>query len=145
MKGTFVVQGIRQGVEVARWEAPNLITAAGMHAVANTLLNIGGFGGGLTYVALGTSSTAPTTADLRLGAEAARRRFDIRERAIGNSALFYAYFPNSTIPTSIQEMGVFGYGATDTVNTGQLFAHVLIAISVGANVDLSVTYVLEVS
>lgn len=80
----------------------------------------------ITYVALGTSSTAPTTADVKLGAESFRKAVtSYTNGANPGEILINLYLaPGDDVGDSIAEIGFFGGNtATAVKDTGVLLAH----------------------
>lgn len=80
----------------------------------------------ITYVALGSSSTAPASSDTKLGNETFRKK--VTSYANGGSAgeiLVNMYLaPGDSIGSNIQEVGFFGgNSASKNANTGVLLAH----------------------
>lgn len=97
------------------------------------------------YVAIGTSSTAPSAADTQLGAEVFRKALTSSSSpATGQSTLTLYLAPGDAVSVGIQEVGWFaGAGASGTANSGVLIAHGLYAhtklASESIQVDFSVT------
>lgn len=80
--------------------------------------------GVITYVALGTSNTAPTTADTQLGAEAFRKRVTAATQGANGEILISLYLsPTDAVGIDIEEIGFYGGNATSTINSGTLLAH----------------------
>ena len=79
----------------------------------------------ITHGAIGTSATAPTTADTQLGAESARVSLTYAQDSSYNEAVMQFFFPDSVLAnTTYYEFGVFVDGTT-APNSGQLFNHAL--------------------
>src|SRR2546421_1172254 len=79
----------------------------------------------ITYAALGTSSTAPTTGDTRLGAEVFRKRITSYSNtgATGEVNIWLYVAPGEAVGVNIAEVGFFGgSSATGAANSGVLFA-----------------------
>ena len=83
----------------------------------------------ITYVALGTSSTAPAAGDHTLGAEVFRKAVSSYTNGASNGEILINMYlaPGDTVGTNIQEVGFFGGAATSSANTGVLLAHGLYA------------------
>ncbi|SRR6266571_9050753 len=79
----------------------------------------------ITYVALGTSSTAPAATDTQLGAESFRKAVtSYTNGASTGEVLINMYLgPGDDVGDSIAEVGFFGGNATGTANSGVLLAH----------------------
>jgi hypothetical protein len=78
----------------------------------------------VSYVALGTSSTAPTTADTTLGVEAFRKAVtSIANGGAHGEAIIIMYLAPGDYLANIQEVGFFGgSSASATPNSGVLLA-----------------------
>ena len=80
--------------------------------------------GVITYVALGTSNTAPTTSDTQLGAEAFRKKITSATQGANGEILINMYLsPTDAVGIDLEEVGFFGGNATSTINSGILLAH----------------------
>lgn len=92
---------------------------AGMLAGLNTT--------GITYVALGNSSAAVTTAQTQLGSETFRKQITKQTQTVGTNNLdTTTYIASFEANAQIQEIGWFaGPTATGTANTGIMIARVL--------------------
>jgi hypothetical protein len=102
------------------------ITTAGRN-----LLRDGGSGAQnpkVTYVALGTSSTAPTIGDTQLGGEIFRKAITSYTTGANGEILINGYLaPSELVGITVQEVGFFGGNATKTANSGTLLARGLFA------------------
>jgi hypothetical protein len=78
----------------------------------------------ITYVALGTSNTAPSASDTKLGAESYRKAVtSTTNGANPGEVLINMYLaPGDDLSDAIQEIGFFGGNATNTPNSGTLLA-----------------------
>lgn len=78
----------------------------------------------ITYVALGTSNTAPTINDVKLGNEVFRKAVTSYTNGATGELLINMYLaPGDSIGTNIQEVGFFGgSSASSTPNSGVLVA-----------------------
>lgn len=76
------------------------------------------------YVALGTSSTAPTIADVILGAETFRKAVTSYTNGVTGQIQVNMYLaPSEEVGTNIQEVGFFaGNTASSSANSGILVA-----------------------
>ena len=135
----------KTGLVSMRKRSKNIITRAGKNLIVRFLLDSIGFSTGLTYQAVGTGTTTPTANDMTLETEEARQSISIRRDTAGTVAAFFTFFPASVIPDTIEEVGIFGHStATDTADSGILFARTLLNIVNSANEDLTLTYVLTI-
>ena len=146
LKGKYVAELVcpSTGAVRHRVEAANLITLEGQNHVARMLLDVASYDLGLTYQALGSSSVGPNVRDTQLMAEEVRRLVTSRPDTSGNLAAFQTFFPVSSLPAAIEEVGIFAHDATALVNTGVLFSRALLSIPSMGMDDLLLTYVLQV-
>ena len=78
----------------------------------------------INYGALGTSSTTPSTADTKLGAEVARTVLSLGTVS-SNVATLQFFFPDANLTNgTYNEFGAF-VDASATANSGQIFNHIL--------------------
>jgi hypothetical protein len=86
--------------------------------------NSGAQSGVISYVALGTSNTAPTSADVKLGNEVFRKKVTSWTQGANGEILINLYLsPTDAVGFDIEEVGFFGGNATSVVNSGVLLAH----------------------
>lgn len=78
----------------------------------------------ISYVALGTDNTAPSSANTMLGAEVFRKSVTSYTLGATGEVLINMYLaPTDSVGTGIQEVGFFGGGtATSAANSGVLLA-----------------------
>jgi len=77
----------------------------------------------ITYVALGTDSTAPVVGNTQLGAEVFRKAVTSYTNGTDGEILINMYLaPSDLVGTTIAEIGFFGGNATKTANSGTLLA-----------------------
>jgi hypothetical protein len=78
----------------------------------------------VTYVAVGSSTTAPTTSDTQLGSEFFRKSVTSYVNGSTGEVIISMYLgPGDAVGGNIQEVGFFGgSAATSTSNTGVLIA-----------------------
>lgn len=100
----------------------------------------------ITYVALGTSSTAPAVTDTLLGAETFRKAVSTYTNGTTGEILVSMYLgPNDDIGGNIQEVGFFGGNtASASPNTGVLLAHGLYAHNPKTGIE-SITFTLDLT
>lgn len=104
-------------------ETHNLFVDAGLNLIRD-FLNLGA-GTGLNRFAIGTGTTAVTAADTQLQTEVFRDQFTQKTTATKQLTVKYFLASGSANGNTITEAGIFGNGATDTANSGALFARVL--------------------
>ncbi len=82
----------------------------------------------VTYVALGTDSTAPAVGQTALFAEVFRKAVTSYTNGTDGELLINMYLaPSDLVGVSIAEIGFFGGNATKTANSGTLLARGLYA------------------
>lgn len=104
-------------------ETHNLFVDAGLNLLRD-FLNLGA-GTGLNRFAIGTGATAVTAADTQLQTEVFRDQFTQTTTATKQLTVKYFLASGSANGNTITEAGIFGNGATNTANSGTLFARVL--------------------
>lgn len=120
--------------------------------VKNTFVTVGKYGladlfrgntaanrGQPTYMALGTGSTTPVVADVKLQTEFFRKLISIRSASL-NVASFQTFFDTSEGNGTIAEAGLFGDNATGTTDSGVLYTHALLSVTKTSSVTLTVTW-----
>jgi hypothetical protein len=134
----------KHGALVFESEVKNLIVSAGLALVGDLLT--GDETTGLTYHAIGTSSTTPVSADTVLGAEVARKTWTSKTRS-GSTIYLSEFYLKSESAYNIKEAGVFGGAAASaTPDSGTLFSHYLQTYDNSAGLrDLTFEYSLEVN
>ena len=98
----------------------NLVTNVGMQQICNALIDNASFTEGITYLALGSDSTAATVLDTTLGTEVFRKILTSRTRT--NQQIELSLFLTTSEGNGTHyELGLFGNGATATADSGDLF------------------------
>lgn len=123
----------------------NLITATGQTLICDMLMDTASFDTGLTYHAIGTSSTAVASGNTQLTAEYNRLAITSKSRN-GNVLTFSTFFTAAQSAASIQEAGLFGHNTASTAsNSGILFNRYLVALNNSASLyDVSWEYRLTI-
>lgn len=130
-------------------EGENVICTVGKQLVGDMLIDESGYDTGLTYCALGASSTTPTVGDTQLGdeggGEAMRKTITSKSRS-GNEITLSAFFTAAQSTLAIEEAGIFGHSTAGAAeNSGVLFAHWLSSFNNSeGNYDLTFDYVLTI-
>ena len=146
LNGKFTLSRMNNGIEIARYSTPNLVTNAGKNLVAQVLLDIEGYDTGLTFAALGSGTTTPAASDTELDTEESRQPVSSRRPPPGAVAAFFTFFPSTDVPSTIEEVGMFGHStASSTADSGVLFSRALLSVTPMAGEDLTLSYVLTVS
>ena len=101
----------------------------------------------ITYAALGTSSTAPTATDTRLGAEAFRKKVTsyTNTGSTGETIISMYLAPGEAVGVTIAEVAFFGGNATSTANSGTMFARGLYSPSHTKTNLESITFPLDLT
>ena len=131
--------GTSEVVEIK--EIDNLMPTVAAGLIGDILIAESGYEVGITYCALGSSTTTPALGDTTLtnegGGVAMRKTITNRTRA-GNVVTLSTYFTAAECTLNIKEIGHYGYPATAVVDTGTLFNHALISYdNSGGTVDLT--------
>ena len=132
---------------VYRSEVGNLIVTAGKVLVCRMLIDDGAqWDVGLTYHAIGTSSTTPSLSDTQLGTEVERKQPTLKTRA-GNEITLSTFYPAADCTYAIEEAGIFGSStAGASADSGELFSRYLQSYDNSAgDYDLTFDYVLTVA
>jgi hypothetical protein len=111
------------------------ITNAGLNLIRDGLKNANN--PAITWVALGTSSTAPAATDTQLGAETFRKAVTIANNGGSpGEILIVMYLAPNEYLANIQEVGFFGgSSASSAANSGVLLAHGLYAHNPHVNTE----------
>jgi hypothetical protein len=111
--GVLRVEVCKDAARVIRaWEQPNLVTTSGKNLIRDVM----GMGvQGLTHFAIGTSATAPTLADVALGAQVYRDT--LTARTPGATQLICSYYLPTTQGngSTIREVGLFNAATGPTM------------------------------
>ncbi len=123
----------------------NLITAAGQALVGDMRRDAASYDTGLTYHAIGTTSTAVASGDTTLGGEAKRLALTSKSRS-GNTLTYSTFYTATQSAVSVEEAGMFGHNtATSASNTGILFNHYLVHVGNASGLyDLTFNYNLQI-
>lgn len=145
LRGHFRIREAASGLVIV--EDDNLVTTAGKAMLINMLRdNNVQYDTGLTYIGIGTGTTARSVGMTTLTTEVARAALTSKTRS-GSVLTVSAFFRGVDSAYNIQELGIFGRStATATLNTGDLFGTTLLNHdnSVAQN-DLLIEYELTVS
>lgn len=136
----FIGTDHRTGREVERRYAHNLITTAGKVLVARMLAEEAGYDTGLTYLEVGTGSTAALITDTALQTALRRAAVNAPVLRVSNVLQYRAFFAAADVTALIKEVGLFGHStATATLGTGQLFNRAIVTFdNTGGTKDLTV-------
>jgi len=107
-------------------KARNMVVTTGQALTGNLLINSAGYSTGLSYCAIGTSTTAVSEGQTQLVAETKRQQ--IAQKSItGNVISVSTFFVAADCGIFIKEVGLFGNDATATANSGTMFARALLS------------------
>ena len=136
---TMIFHDAKTGKELRRSHYKNLITSAGVIAIARRLINEGAVAneGIITYGATGTNATAPAISDTTLGTELERKLLSVTSRST-NVATLRTFFTESESVGTLTEFGLFGEDASAAADSGTLFEHAAISETKTANETLTV-------
>ena len=149
VRGRAILTACRPGTQevVARVEAPNLITNAGLNLLAQMLGEQSGYDTGITYCAIGTDSTTPVAGDTTLTAESARKA--ITSYSISGAELTCStFFLSTECNVAIEEVGAFGHSTAGAgADSGVMVNHALLSYdnSGGSPNDVTIDIVLTFS
>lgn len=116
----------------------NLITNAGKESIAGGLIGEDNQGE-ITYMAVGTNTTAPAPANTQLGTELARKQVSVRTRG-ANIATFETFYRTDEANGVLKEIGLFGGTASTTPNSGTMFTHATCNFTKSSAETMTVTY-----
>jgi len=122
VKGTILItkRNAKTGKIVEKKIYTNLVTNVGLQLICNALIDNASFTEGITYLALGSDSTAAAVTDTTLGAEVFRKALTLRTRE--DQSIELSLFMNTSEGNGTHyELGLFGNGATASADSGDLF------------------------
>ena len=100
----------------------------------------------LSYVAVGSSSTAPSNTDTQLGSETFRKAVSSYLNVATNELQISMYMsPSDDLGDNIQEVGFFGGNASGTPNSGTLFARGLYSHTRPSTASEGITFVVDLT
>ena len=138
--GALRLEVRRRGVLWCVQRVPNLVTLAGRNLIRDLLAREPG-AAGLSYFALGTGTTAPSSADTRLAAEVFRDTFT--QLTLGTGQLTVRYFLGSGAANgyALAEAGLFGGSASPTPGSGTLYSRVVFLDPIPKTQAITVTFI----
>lgn len=125
-QGNIKIKALGKNNEVLEeWDINNLITSAGKNLLAECLRN-STKDAEIKYVAIGNSSTAPSTSDTTLGNEIFRKVVTAQVGAGTGITRTTCYIAPAEAVAQIEEIGFFaGSTATSSTDSGVLYARIL--------------------
>lgn len=145
-KGTVIVElrDAKTGRLKSRDTYENLFVTTGRRAVADALRgNVTSNRGQITYCSVGTGTNVPAAADTTLQTELYRKLVSVRSVST-NTAIFKTFFNQTEANGVLREAGLFGDDASDTANSGTLFARVNINRTKTTSDTLTITWMVTV-
>lgn len=143
LKGRVTIRNAETGEILA--EDHNMVVGVGRQAILG--LMAGTETVGVTYIALGTSSTAVTDNDIQLGAEACRSQM-VERTVSGDNLIMSAFFNGGAtgVASDFKEAGVFGgTTATGTANSGILYCRALVNFDNTSAQNITATWTLTLA
>lgn len=129
-------------------ENHNIEVDDGLKHICYMLTDVIGYDTGLTYQAIGTDNTSPSTSDTKLGAETNRKTFTEKKTNFTTDIRmeFSTFFTAAESSVAIEEVGIFGHNATATADSGTLFCRALLSFdnSTGSN-DITISWDIVIS
>jgi len=122
----------------------NVACTIGKETIVNRWCGIITKSGILTYLALGTGTTAPAIGDTKLETEVFRRLITLRTKD-GTTAKTSTYIPTNEGNYTYKEVGLYGDDATDTVDSGTLYTHAAVDEEKTSGVSVTVDYDFEIT
>jgi len=125
-----------------------------VHKYTNLFCNLGKFSildrmtgesdkGVITYLALGSDTTAPVASDIKLGTETFRKILSQRTRT-GLILYSSTFLTSSEANTTFREMGLYGDLASAVADSGTLYTHLAINETKVLGETITVDYNLEI-
>ena len=121
IKGTVTItlQNVITG-KITKETFQNVICDVGKYSWASRCT--GADKGFISYVALGTGTNVPGVSDVKLQTEIIRKLISSRS-STDKEANFRTFFTIEEAVANLKEIGLFGDDASDTADSGTLFAH----------------------
>jgi len=137
---TMVLRDAKTGRIKWRGVSSNMFVTAGKNSLADHLKGTTENNKGIiTYCALGTGTTAPALADIKLQTELFRKLISVRSVS-ANVTTFETFYTTAEGNGSLKEAGLFGDAASGTVDSGTLFCRVAINRTKSSNDTLSLSW-----
>ena len=130
----------------AKRRGHNLITTLAKELIARMLAEESGYDTGITYLAIGTGTTAPAITDTQLTTETARKTVATPVYRVSNRLQFRGYFPSADCNVAVKELGLFGHStASAAANSGVIFNHALLAYDNSGGSPSDLTFYVVIS
>ena len=138
------IHDAKTGVLKSRDLLDNLAVDLGKEAIAALLTGDESTPRQVTYSAVGTGTTTPTSGDTALQTEIARKQVSVRSRN-SKVATFKTYYGQAEANGVLREIGLFGGFASNTPNSGTLFARLNMSRTKTSSDTLSITHSLVIT
>lgn len=127
-KGLALDEAIAQAMAAGKLRgesrAQNLVVSLGKTLVGTYLRGLATSLVGITYFAIGTGTTTPALADVKLTTEYFRKAITFNSMS-GNVVTFSTYMLAAECTVHLKEAGLFGVAASGVADSGTLFSHFL--------------------
>lgn len=144
----FVKRDATTGALLSDHTYRNVVPTVGRAALAAQLADAGTYPVKATYIAVGTSATAPAAGDTTLGTEVARKAIAGGSNT-SNVATIDGFFNETEANATLAEAGLFGDGsaaqASSSSGSGILYSHVAISETKSNTETLTVTFTMTFS
>ncbi len=121
----------------------NLVCTAGKNTIVSRWCGDTTKTGILTYLALGTGTGTPTSADVKLQTEVYRKLLTTRTKD-GTIAKTSTYIPTNEGNYAYKEVGLYGDDASETPDSGTLYTHASVNEEKTEGVSVTIDYNLKI-
>ncbi len=129
---------------ISKSKYSNLVCTAGKNTIVSRWVGDTTKTGILTYLALGTGTGTPTSADVKLGTEVYRKLLTTRTKD-GITAKTSTYIPTNEGNYTYKEVGLYGDDATGTPDSGTLYTHASVNEEKTEGVSVTIDYNLKIT
>lgn len=119
-------------------QVDNLITNLGKESIAGGIAGIANKGE-ITYMAVGTDSTAPVVTNTVLGTELYRKQISVRTVS-ANIATFETFYRTDEANGTLREIGLFGGSGASSTDGGDMYTHAAINFTKSSAETMTVSY-----
>lgn len=136
-----------QGEITYQHHAHNLVVDTGLATIAERLAGVdtpANTKGTITYLGIGTGTTAAAAGDTTLDTEVFRKQISVRTYT-DEVAKFRIYLNTTEANVAIKEIGLFGDDATVTADTGTLYARLIIDKTKTSSETLTIDWEVELA
>ena len=142
MRGTAIITKRRGDKVISIHKYTNLFCLTGKHSILDSMIGESDKGV-VTYLALGSDTTAPVATDIKLGTETFRKAITQRTRT---GLIFYSssFLISTEANGTFREMGLYGDDASGSSDSGTLYTHLAINETKVLGETITVDYNLEI-